>query len=161
MKASQNLMNLLENWEAKKSKMYPDSKKLPTIGIGHLLTRSELSSGKIITSSGEKIRWSNGLTDDQIYDVLSEDLAPVTDAVSSLVKVGLKQNQFDALVSFVFNIGITAFKNSTLLKMLNTTPGFDYSFVPVQMRRWVHDGPKVVQGLINRREKEIALWNSE
>jgi lysozyme len=69
----------------------------------------------------------------------------------------LNQNQFDALVSFAFNVGDGAFRSSTLLRLLNQG---QYDQVPAQLRRWNMDNGHVVQGLINRRNKEIALWNT-
>jgi lysozyme len=77
--------------------------------------------------------------------------------VNESVTVPLNQNQFDALVSFSFNVGDNAFRGSTLLKLLNQG---QYDQVPAQLRRWVRDNGHVVQGLINRREKEIVLWNT-
>ena len=74
-----------------------------------------------------------------------------------MVKVPLNQNQFDALVSFVFNVGNNAFRDSTLVKVLNAG---HFDQVPTQLRRWIRDNGKIVKGLINRREKEIALWNT-
>ena len=79
-----------------------------------------------------------------------------TNAINHNVKVPLSQNQFDALVSFVFNIGQSAFIESTLLRVLNEG---DYKAVPQQLRRWIYDNGSVVQGLINRRQKEIDFWN--
>ena len=97
-----------------------------------------------------------GITQDQALDLLEQDLRIAERAVNDSVKVPLNQNQFDALVSFVFNVGTGAFRNSTLLRMLNEG---QYDQVPNQMRRWNRSGNRIVNGLINRREKEIKLWN--
>jgi len=87
---------------------------------------------------------------------LSQDLNWFENEINYRVK-NINQNQFDALVSFVFNIGGHAFRESTLLKKLNAG---EYDQVPDQLRRWIYSGGKVVKGLINRREKEIERWNT-
>jgi len=147
-------MNFIEELEARVPFVYSDSKGLPTIGIGHCLTKSELSSGKIIIK-GIPVKYSQGLTDQQIDDLYDQDHRFAVDAVNKHVKVTLTDNQFAALTSFVFNIGASAFANSTLLRKLNQ--GL-YSEVPGQMRRWKYEDGRISQGLINRREKEIQLW---
>jgi lysozyme len=154
MNFSENGKRLLAEWEGKKSKQYPDVAGKPTIGVGHLLTQSELSSGKI-RINGQDVRYENGLTDEQIINLLGADIGKFEQAVNENVKVSLNQNQFDALVIFAFNIGVEAFKGSTLLKLLNQKK---YEEVPNQLRRWVHSGGAEVSGLKNRREKEIKLW---
>lgn len=154
MKASENLLHLLGIWEGKCNHVYPDSGGAPTIGIGHLLTKSERKSGKVLINSNP-VRYRDGLTDEQVYALLGSDIQGTESAVDFLVLVPVTQNQFDALVSFVFNIGIHAFSRSTLLKKLNAK---EYDAIPDQFRRWVWDNGRKVTGLANRREKEIALW---
>jgi lysozyme len=156
MQMSENGLELLKQWEGFKSKMYKDSAGLPTIGVGHLLTKSELTSGKI-TISNVAVEYVDGLTDQQVLDLLSQDVNPAAAAVTSRVTVTLNQNQFDALVSFTFNVGIGAFSGSTLLKVLNQG---QYNQVPDQLLRWNKAGGKVVPGLTNRRQNEIKLWNA-
>jgi lysozyme len=148
--------NLFKEWEGLVLSEYPDSGGAPTIGVGHLLTRSERTSGKIVIG-GETIRYRDGLTEQQCWDLLDQDLDVVERAVNEAVAVLLNQNQFDALVSFAFNVGEGAFRGSTLLKLLNQG---QYDQVPAQLRRWIRDNGRVVQGLVNRREKEITLWNT-
>lgn len=140
-----------EDW---RRKAYPDSDKNLTIGVGHLLTRSELTAGKILIS-GRSIRWGNGLTDVEVMHLLVQDVWSREVAIHNLVSVPLAQNQFDALLMFVFNIGAEAFANSTLLRRLNEGK---YTDVPTQLRRWIHTGGKVSKGLKTRREMEVALW---
>src|SRR5580765_472448 len=134
---------------------YLDSGGEPTIGVGHLLTHAERLSGKI-KIAGKYVDYRHGLSDMQVEYLLDQDLVPAILTVLSLVKVPLTQNQFDALVSFVFNIGEQAFADSTLLRVLNNS---EYARVPHEMRRWVYDDGIIVPGLKNRREKEIELWN--
>jgi lysozyme len=148
--------NLFKEWEGLVTHEYLDSGGAPTIGIGHLLTRSERTSGKI-TIGGQALDYRNGLTEQQCWDLLDLDLGGSEAVVNDAVKVSLNQNQFDALVSFVFNVGDGAFRSSTLLRLLNQGQPDQ---VPAQLQRWVMDNGHVVQGLVNRRNKEIALWNT-
>jgi lysozyme len=157
MQMSSHGLALLKQWEGFESKVYRDSAGLPTIGVGHLLTKSELSSGKI-SINGVPVRYVNGLTDQQVLDLLSQDVQPAQKTVNTNVKVALSPNQFDTLVSFTFNVGVAAFIGSTLLKLLNQA---HYAEVPNQLLRWTRTGGQVVQGLVNRRQNEIKLWNGQ
>lgn len=155
MKVGAKGRELFKEWEGVRTEMYLDSGGTPTIGIGHLLTRSERLSGKIVIGNtvGD---YREGLTLEQCEQLLTQDLAWAEAAVTKLVRVPLSQNQFDALVSFVFNVGREAFAGSTLLRLLNAG-GYDQ--VPEQLKRWNRDNGVVVVGLTNRRAKEIDLWN--
>lgn len=157
MDPSNKFTELIAKLEGVETHQYLDSRGLPTIGIGHLLSKSELSSGKIWIN-GNIVYYKNGLSNPQIYQLLIQDAKTASKAVNTFVKVPLTQNQFDALTSFCFNIGNTAFKNSTLVKELNAKR---YENVPSQMRRWKYAGNEISQGLINRREQEIALFLEE
>src|SRR5436853_1141896 len=143
MQMSPHGLELLEQWEGFKTTVYKDSAGLPTIGVGHLLTKSELSSGKI-TINGLPVKYHDGLTEQQVADLLAQDVQSAVAAVSSHVKVSLNQNQFDALVSFAFNVGVGAFTGSTLLRVLNQS---QYNQVPAQLLRWTRAGGHQVQGL--------------
>lgn len=120
-----------------------------TIGFGH--TGSDVFIGKTITEA-------------EAYALLDKDNAWAQRAVNKYVRVPLKQNQFNALVSFTYNIGENAFRESTLVDLLNgdrdrngtfESPP-DYDSVPAQMRRWIYsDGEPILR---NRREHEVALW---
>ena len=153
---SERFYRFIEEVEGRSRLVYLDSGGAPTIGIGHLLTKSERSSGKIIIN-GFPVRYRIGLSDSQIYALLKADTAESAYTVMTSVERPLTQNQFDALVSFTFNVGVPAFKTSTLLKRINSG---DLGDVPTQLRRWIYDDGVVVQGLVNRREKEIKLWLS-
>jgi lysozyme len=156
MQVDQRGKDLFKEWEGLVTHEYLDSGGAPTIGIGHLLTRSERTSGKIVIG-GRAIDYRNGLTEQQCWDLLGQDLDGAEETVNEAVTVPLNQNQFDALVSFTFNVGDGAFLGSTLLKLLNQR---QYDQVPEQLKRWNKDNGHVVQGLTNRRAKEIALWNT-
>ena len=157
MNLSDNGFKKLIEWEGFKSHVYKDSAGLPTIGVGHLLTQDELRSGKL-SIRGVDTRYANGLSNVQIEDLFKQDLASREQLVRTLVQVPVNQNQFDVLVSLAFNIGRVAFQKSTLLKRLNSGR---YEEVPAQLRRWVYSGGELVNGLVNRRENEIALWNTK
>lgn len=157
MKMSEKGRKLLIEWEGFETKAYRDSAGLLTIGVGHLLTKTELSSGKILIN-GVFIKYANGLYDNQVLNLLAQDLAPKENATDRLISVPLTENQADCLISFVFNVGETSLKNSTLLKLLNQG---NYAAVPDQLRRWIYSGGQKVKGLVNRRENEIRLWNGE
>jgi len=155
MKMSDHGKELLSQWEGFKLTVYKDAAGLPTIGVGHLLTGAEKSSGSI-TINGESINYSGGITKDQVLALLAQDLGRFEKAINDNVTVSLKQNQFDALVAFSFNVGVGAFTGSTLLKKLNDG---SYDAVPVELMKWTKAGGQTVQGLVNRRQHEIDLWN--
>lgn len=157
MQFSPNGRLFIEDWEGRRSRAYLDTGGKLTIGIGHLLTKSERQSGKIILPN-ETIKYADGLTDDQINRLFLFDLRRALGAVSGLVKVPLTQYQFDALVSFAFNAGVGAFQESTLLKILNKG---QFDQVPEQMLRWVWDNGVKSNGLLNRRNDEVSLWNNQ
>jgi lysozyme len=154
MKTSEIGLKLIERNEEIKREMYHDQIGLPTIGVGHLLTKDELSSGKI-QLGGVPIRWSNGLTDAEVGAVLSADVLGAEIAINSWVRVPLTQFEYDALASFVFNVGAKAFAKSTLVRLLNQDK---FAEVPSQMRRWIYSKGHILQDLVVRREREIAMW---
>jgi lysozyme len=156
MRMSDNGRKLLSEWEGFELNVYRDVAGLPTIGVGHLLTKDELSSGKLIINA-VVVQYGSGLTEQQVLDLLAQDLSPMESGVTGSITVALTQNQFDALVAFTFNVGLGAFKDSTLLKELNAG---HLQAVPDQLRRWIHAGGQVSRGMVNRREKEVALWNT-
>jgi len=156
MKIDPKFYDFLISVEGKDKRVYLDSGGEPTIGIGHLLTLSERRSGKLVIGKAV-VEYRHGLTDDQVLGLCRQDIRTVVKVVNRGVKVTLTQNQFNALVSFTFNIGNDGFLKSTLLRLLNQS---HYENVPTQLRRWKYDNGKVVQGLVNRREKEIQLWLS-
>lgn len=158
MKMSKNGIAELVKWEGIEQHVYADVAGYATVGIGHLLTRSERSSGKIHLESGTVIDIRDkAITEAEAYALLKDDLPTYEKCVDNNTTASLTQNQFDALTMFTFNVGVGAFKSSTLRKKLNA--GL-YKEVPTQLRRWNRSGGRVIQGLINRREAEIELWNS-
>jgi lysozyme len=136
--------------EGNKLTAYLDSVGILTIGVGHTS-----AAGPPEVRKGMKI------TAKQSDEILTRDLQGVEADVNRLVKVPLTQNQFDALVSLVFNIGGTAFRKSTLLKRLNTG---DYAAAADQFRVWnkgTINGKKVaIKGLTTRRNAERAQFRA-
>lgn len=125
-----------------------------TIGYGHLVHRGICDSKKY---PSEEL-FKDGVKKKKALSILKKDFSNAEKAVNTYVLVTLSQNQFDALVIFTFNVGSTALKNSTLLKELNKG---NYNKVPSELKRWNKQNKKVVQGLINRRNKEIQIWNKK
>ena len=139
MKLSDKGLELICDSEGCELSAYQDSVGIPTIGFGH--TRGV----------------NMGLTciPQQAQAWLQEDIRPAELAVMRLVDISLQQGQFDALVSFVFNLGETAFATSTLLKKIN---GNDLKGAAEEFGRWVHAGNQILPGLVTRRAKERALF---
>ncbi len=137
-------LDKLKQWEGLKTKAYKDAGGVWTIGYGHTAAAGTPApqQGMVITAS-------------EAESILLKDLVQYEAAVENNVNVKLNDNQFAALVSFAFNVGINAFKNSTLLKKLNSG---NFDAVPVELRKWVKAGGKKVQGLVNRRQAEGYLW---
>lgn len=137
-----------------------------TIGVGHRITAHELATGLLLID-GNAVRWIDGLSAEQIDGLMRADLAEAERAVNDSVTVPLTDNQFAALVSLAFNIGSTAFKNSSVVRVLNQG---EYHLVPGFMRLWnkvtveicdvsgCKRVKKISKGLTNRREAEIRLW---
>lgn len=121
-----------------------------TIGVGH--------TGYV---DGKRIAEDMTITSDKAYVLLREDLQVVESYLSKQsFAERLKQRQFDALVSFIFNVGISAFETSTMRRKLCT--GADDASVAEEFDRWVYgtvDGKKVIlKGLVYRREKEAEKF---
>lgn len=119
---------------------YLDTGGVWTIGYGH--TGADVREGLTIPLS-------------EAERLLTRDLKVAEGHVNDAVKVKLTQNQFDALVSFVYNVGGGAFRSSTLLKLLNAG---DYEGAANQLPRWNKDNGKVIPGLTNRRHEERDLF---
>jgi len=134
---------LIKQWEGCRLTSYKDVAGIWTIGYGHTRTAKQNQTISQVDAD----------------NLLMLDLEEFQDAVSRLVKVGLTDNQYGALVSFAFNVGAGAFERSTLLRKLNAG---DYDSVPGQLMRWnkARVGGKMVpvQGLTNRRAAEAGLW---
>lgn len=145
MKISDTGIGLIKLSEGCILKPYLCSAKVPTIGFGS--TRYE--DGRRVTLRDQPISLETA------ERLLRNDLERTVKGVSTFVTAKLKQNQFDALVSLAYNIGLEAFKNSTLLRKLNAG---DYQGTANEFHRWNRAGGRVVAGLANRREREKAMF---
>lgn len=152
---SEKGLDCLKNLEAFRSHVYKDSGGHPTIGWGHLLTRTELLLNRLILDA-ERIDYSKGITEDIGTRLLDRDNDESEKAVDRYVTADLSVQQFDALVIFTYNIGISAFKESTLLKLLNQGK---YKEVPNQLMRWINVDRKPNEGLYARRTTECNIWS--
>jgi lysozyme len=139
MKTGINGLNLITKYEGLRLQAYKCSADILTIGYGHT---AGVSANDVITE------------EDALF-FLRQDVAETERAVSQYVHVLLTQNQFDALVSFAFNVGVGNFRTSTLLKKLNA--GDDDGAIR-EFGRWIHAGGKTLPGLVRRREAERALF---
>lgn len=135
MKMSDKGLAVLMLREGKRNKAYRDTKGIWTIGVGH--TGPEVVEGLV---------W----TDAQVISALQLDIVKCEDAINQNVRVGLTQNQFDALCSFIFNVGVGAFTRSTLLKKLNLA---DLSGAASEFDKW-HIPPEIT----SRRNSEKAQF---
>jgi lysozyme len=97
------------------------------------------------------------ITEDEATEILVLDIQKAEKAVLRLITVPLSDGQFDALVSFTFNLGSGALQRSTLRRKVNRE---DHDEVPAEFLRWVWAGGRKLKGLIRRREAEAALYQS-
>lgn len=137
-------VDLICGFEGLELKAYDDGVGVCTIGYG-----------TTIYPHGKAVQYGDTCTIEQAKNYMQYDLRRFEQAVTAAVNVPLNQNQFDALVSLSYNIGIGAFKNSTLLKLLNAS---DYHAASHQFDVWIKAGGKTVQGLVNRRAVEKTLF---
>ena len=141
MNISKNGKDLIKKFEGCELVAYKCPRGIWTIGYGH--TGPDVVKGKVITQK-------------QAEETLDYDLIKFCKGISSLIKVNVTQNQFDAIASLTFNIGIGAFGSSTLLRLLNEGR---YTEAAQQFDRWVYVEKEKSDGLIRRRkiEKELFL----
>lgn len=143
---SQNGLSMIASFESFEPKAYYCPAGVLTIGYGHTGTNAQ----------GQELQESDTVTHEQAMRLLYEDVLWAEDAVNEQ-RLNLTQNQFDALVSFVFNVGATAFAHSTLLKKLKSC---DFEDAADEFLRWNKAGGKVLRGLTARREAERELFLS-
>ena len=143
MKTGTRGKKLIKSFEGFRAIAYICPAGVPTIGYG--TTRI----------NGSRVKEGMKITSDEAEVFLEQDLKVFEDAINHNVLVEINQNQFDALVSFVYNVGIANFKKSTLLKKLNK--GY-YEEASNQLLRWTRAGGKVLNGLVRRREAEKELF---
>jgi GH24 family phage-related lysozyme (muramidase) len=132
-------IELIKRFEGLRLAAYLDAVRVPTIGYGHTKT----------ARMGQKI------TAAQAEELLVKDLAVFEQAVNDLVAADINQNEFDALVSFAFNVGAGALNRSTLLRALNKGRR---QAAADEFLRWNKAGGRVLAGLTRRRVAERALF---
>ncbi|SFD84088.1 Flagellum-specific peptidoglycan hydrolase FlgJ [Chitinophaga sp. CF118] len=146
------LIKRLEGFRAQK---YNDQAGHCTIGYGTLIHKGNCNG------DASEQPYANGVTDERATELLMTRVGDFQRTINEQITVSLNQNQFDALVSFVYNIGSENFRRSTLRRLLNQG---SYTSVPTEMRKWVkirQNGALVdSQGLVNRRNAEIELYNT-
>jgi lysozyme len=149
MKISKNGLNIIKKFEGLELKPYLCPSKIPSIGYGNTYYRNN-----------QKIK----LTDDSITEEEANNLLEFiankdfASCVNKYVKVELNQNQFDALVSFVYNVGNVNFKTSTLLKKINK---YDFVGASNEFKKWKRSNGKILKGLVRRRKSERNLFKKE
>ena len=139
MSLSANGLALIKTLEGLRYNAYQCSAGVWTIGYGHT---KGVKKGDTCTIS-EATQW------------LLEDVAEAENAVNSQ-RLNINQNQFDALVSFCFNVGVEAFKDSTLLKRIKANP--NDTTISGEFAKWRFASGKEVAGLVNRRKEESKLY---
>ncbi|TXT70973.1 lysozyme [Enterobacter hormaechei] len=146
MQTSDKGIDLIKQFEGCKLLAYQDSVGVWTIGYGWTQP-----------VDGKPIRAGMTIKQETAERLLKTGLVSYESDVSRLVKVGLTQGQFDALVSFTYNLGARSLSTSTLLRKLNAG---DYAGASDEFLRWNKAGGKVLNGLTRRREAERALFLS-
>ena len=142
MKISEEGILLIKNYEGCELKAYQDSVGVWTIGYGHI----------------KDVKEGDQINQDEAEHLLKEEMPEYEGYIADMVKVPLKQNQFDALCSWVFNLGPKNLSESTLLRVLNEQK---YDEVPEQIKRWNKAGGVILGGLVKRREAEANLFEGK
>ena len=142
MKISIEGIALIKKFEGCRLESYKCAAGVPTIGYG----------------STKGIEMGMTITQEDAEQLLLKDIAEFEEFVLEASEMPLSQHQFDALVSWTFNLGGGNLNSSTMLKVLNTG---DYENVPTQIKRWNKAGGKVLEGLIRRREAEALLFEGK
>ena len=137
---------LIKRFEGFAPEVYVCPGGWPTIGYGH------------VVRDGEQDRYADGIDEATAEELLRRDVEVAERAVLRLIRVPLEDGQFDALVSFAFNLGAGALQRSTLGHKVNRE---EHDDVPAEFRRWVWAGGRQLKGLVRRREAEAELYASQ
>lgn len=148
MKLNSDGYRLITKFEGFSAKPYLCSAKVPTIGYGNCY----YTNGKKVTLLDKQI------TETEAFEMFKTIADRFADKVSKLVTYPINQNQFNALVSICYNIGVSAFQLSTLLKMVNENA--NNPKIKDQFLRWNKAGGRVVRGLTLRRNEEAVIYFS-
>lgn len=147
MKPSNKCIQLIEKFEGLRLEAYVCPAGVVTIGIG--------STRHI---DGSRVKMGEVITREHAYQMLMHDLDGFSKAVDDLTTDKVNQNQFDALVSFVYNCGRSAYQNSTLRRVVNANPNDNR--VRTELMKWVNAGGRRLKGLERRRSAEADLYFS-
>lgn len=157
---SQQVVDFIKSFEAFRANLYNDPAGHCTVGYGHLVHRGNCDG------RASEAEFSGGVSEARATEMLRAHLVGVEQAVNEHVTVQLSQHQYDALVSFTYNVGIgrprtanqegTGFRGSTLLRRLNAG---EYDAVPAEMARWNKAGGRVLPGLTRRRAAEGRMFS--
>lgn len=148
MRLDQKGYDLIKSFEGLSLKPYLCSAKVPTIGYGNTYYENNV-----------KVKMSDApITKQRAEDLLKLNADRFASKVVNLIKKPITQNQFNALVSFAYNVGSGALASSTLLKKVNINP--NNATIANEFLRWNKAGGVAVQGLTNRRKKEAELYFS-
>jgi len=148
MKLSQKGLNLLKKHEGFRSKPYLCPANIPTIGYGNTF----YPDGSKVTMNDKE------LTSEEANELLSLIVKKFELGVAKLIKSSVNQNQFDATVSFAYNLGLGALSRSTLLKKINLNPSDPT--LKKEFNKWNKANGVVLRGLVKRRAEEADLYFS-
>jgi lysozyme len=158
VKVSQKCIEQIKKDEGVRSRPYQCPALLWTIGVGHVI---DPNHAKVPLADRKQLPipagWDRVLSSEEIDDILRKDLARFEAGVARLIKVELTQGQFDALVSFSFNVGLGNLQNSTLRMKVNRG---DFEGAAEQFLVWTKAGGKVLPGLVKRRTHEKEMFES-
>ena len=142
MNISQEGLSLIKKFEGCELEAYKCAAGVWTIGYG----------------STKGVKEGDTITQEEADSLLLHEMDEYESYINDMVKSDLKQNEFDSLVSWVFNLGPSNLSSSTLLQKLNNK---NWDEVPAQIKRWNKAGGKVLHGLIRRREAEALLFEGK
>ena len=138
-------LDLIKRFEGFSPKIYICPAGYPTIGYGHVVL------------AHEQDQFAGGVTQAEATELLRKDVRIAERAVLRLISVPLTDGQFDALISFTFNLGAGRLQTSTLRRRVNQR---DWAAATTELRRWVYGGGRVLPGLAARREAEVILLST-
>mgnify|MGYP004520842079 FL=1 len=140
MKVSNELIDKIKQFEGYRSKAYRCSAGVLTCGYGH----TKGVTARTTCNKNKALAW------------LRADLEPIERFLSAIPEVCKSQGRFDACADFCFNLGVNAFKGSTLLKQIQKKSSV--SIIQAEFLKWIYAGGKPLEGLKNRRRWEAQRW---
>jgi lysozyme len=147
MQVNENGLTLIRKFEGFRARAYRDAVGVWTIGYGHTSRAGppQVKAGLVVTRA-------------RAAQILAKDVAMFAEGVAGLVTAVLNDNQFSALVSFAYNVGLGNFRKSSVLSAVNRE---DFEAVPRRLALWSRAGGRVLPGLVRRRAAEAALFATE